>query len=216
MHSLVSSSLPEHNHHEPQATAPKMASRKLLVCSIGNPGSAYRNTRHSAGHSILELLRESLQFPTFSAERGYNGGLLSRSSYDDTYTLFQSGSLMNVSGKPVKTAWQAFQRELPSQEERERALLVVLHDELEKPLGQVKLKKTGSPAGHNGLISIIAQLHTKDFLRLGIGIGRPVSHESDVVAKYVLGKFTPRERDVLESQSLEKILQQLKQISEMP
>jgi PTH1 family peptidyl-tRNA hydrolase len=67
---------------------------------------------------------------------------------------------MNVSGKPVKTAWQAFLRDL-DQEERSRALLVVLHDELDKSLGEVKLKKTGSPGGHNGLSSIIAQLQTK-------------------------------------------------------
>lgn len=67
---------------------------------------------------------------------------------------------MNISGKPIKSAWQAFLREL-GQEEQHRALLVILHDELEKPLGQVKLKKTGSPAGHNGLISIIDHLKTK-------------------------------------------------------
>jgi PTH1 family peptidyl-tRNA hydrolase len=131
----------------------------VQVCSIGNPGSTYRNTRHSAGHSIIELLREALQYPQFSTERQY-GGLLSRGSYDDTYTLFQSPSYMNISGKPVKTAWQAFLKDL-DQEERARALLVVLHDELEKPIGQIKLKKTGSPSGHNGLVSIMAQLQTK-------------------------------------------------------
>jgi len=67
---------------------------------------------------------------------------------------------MNVSGKPIKSAWQAFVKELQP-EEQERALLVVLHDELEKPLGQVKLKKTGSPQGHNGITSIIGALNTK-------------------------------------------------------
>jgi PTH1 family peptidyl-tRNA hydrolase len=67
---------------------------------------------------------------------------------------------MNISGKPIKSAWKAFLRDLPA-EDRDRALLVILHDELEKPLGKVKLKKTGSPAGHNGLSSIIQQLQTK-------------------------------------------------------
>jgi PTH1 family peptidyl-tRNA hydrolase len=202
------------------------------VCSIGNPGPAYRNTRHSAGHSVIELVREALQYPQFSTERQY-GGLLSRGSYDDTYTLFQSPSLMNISGKPIKTAWHTFLREL-DQEERSRALLVVLHDELEKPLGEVKLKRTGSPSGHNGLSSIIAQLQTKvcpalarslldtkliflkDFLRLGVGIGRPDSRESKAVANYVLGKFTSHENDVLESKSLDKVLHHLKQISRTP
>lgn len=88
---------------------------------------------------------------------------MSRPLYDSTtspYTLFQSQSYMNLSGKPVKSAWQTFLKELLP-DEQERALLVVLHDELEKPLGQVKLKKTGSPQGHNGITSIIATLNTK-------------------------------------------------------
>lgn len=131
----------------------------MKVCSIGNPESTYRNTRHSAGHSVIELIRKSLHFSPFAVDRQY-GGLVSRGIYTDKYTLFQSPSLMNISGKPIKSAWRAFLREL-GQEEQDRALLVVLHDELEKPLGQVKLKETGSPAGHNGLISVIDHLKTK-------------------------------------------------------
>jgi len=131
----------------------------LQICSIGNPGSVYRNTRHSAGHSVIELVRKSLQYTQFSADRQY-GGMISKGFCDGNYTLFQSPSLMNISGKPIRSAWQAFLQGL-GQEERDRALLVVLHDELEKPIGQVKLKKTGSAAGHNGLISIITQLKTK-------------------------------------------------------
>ncbi|KAF8244704.1 peptidyl-tRNA hydrolase [Wilcoxina mikolae CBS 423.85] len=188
--------------------------RKLLVCSIGNPGSVYRNTRHSAGHSVIELIRESLQYSQFSTDRQY-GGLVSKGLYDDTYTLFQSPSFMNISGKPIRSAWQAFLQGLV-QEERERALLVVLHDELEKPLGQVKLKKAGSVAGHNGLISIIAQLKTMDFLRLGIGIGRPEARDSSTVARYVLGKFTSYEKGILETKSLDQVLKHLREISKLP
>jgi len=122
---------------------------------------------------------------------------------------------MNISGKPIKMAWRAFLNDLDT-EERERALLVILHDELEKQVGEVKLKKTGSPAGHNGLISIISQLQTKDFHRLGIGIGRPESRDSDVVAKYVLGKLTSFEKEKLEGQSLDKVLKHLVQLTKLP
>jgi PTH1 family peptidyl-tRNA hydrolase len=79
-----------------------------------------------------------------------------------SYILFQSPSLMNISGKSVTTAWQMFLKEL-ALKERGRALLVILHDELEKPIGHVKLKKTGSPSGHKGLFSIITHLRTKVF-----------------------------------------------------
>jgi len=67
---------------------------------------------------------------------------------------------MNVSGRPIKSAWRTFQGELQPKD-KGRAFLVVLHDELEKPLGQVKLKMTGSPQGHNGITSIIEALNTK-------------------------------------------------------
>jgi PTH1 family peptidyl-tRNA hydrolase len=108
---------------------------------------------------VIELVREALHYPQFSTDGRY-GGLVSQPPFGGAYTLFQSPSLMNISGKPIKTAWRAFLNDLNS-DEREHALLVILHDELEKQVGEVKLKKTGSPAGHNGLISIISQLQTK-------------------------------------------------------
>ncbi|KAL7273181.1 hypothetical protein RUND412_003976 [Rhizina undulata] len=186
--------------------------RKLLVCSIGNP-APYIGTRHSAGHTVIELVRQTLQYSPFSIERTY-GGLVSFGIYDQQYTLFQSPSLMNVSGKPVKNAWRAFLQDLHV-EERDRALLVVLHDELDKALGQVKVKKTGSPSGHNGLKSCIEYLQTKDFYRLGVGIGRPDSKESREISNYVLGKMTSFEKRMLEA-SLPKVLEALKGISKTP
>lgn len=73
---------------------------------------------------------------------------------------------MNISGKPVKTAWNQFLRGL-EEEEKENAVLVVLHDELEVALGKVKVKNTGSAGGHNGLVSCIQQLQTKVNIFLG-------------------------------------------------
>lgn len=99
-------------------------------------------------------------YTAFSRDRDYAGNVARSPGFDATYTLFQSPSLMNVSGKPVKAAWRAFLREL-TPEEQERALLVILHDELEKPLGKIKVKKTGGVAGHNGLTSIVSSLGTK-------------------------------------------------------
>lgn len=128
------------------------------MCSIGNPTSAYRNTRHSAGHAVLELIRETLEYPAFEHSHQF-GGRVSRGLYDG-YTLFESSSYMNLSGKPVASAWKTFQREL-DEEDKKRAMLVVLHDNLDKPMGVVKVKKTGSANGHNGITSIINSLGTK-------------------------------------------------------
>ena len=107
---------------------------------------------------MIELIREAHGYPDFSTDRKY-GGAVSAGLYDGGYTLFQSPTYMNVSGKAVSSAWKEFQRELDN-EDRERALLVILHDDLERAMGKIKLKKEGSTQGHNGITSIIGALGT--------------------------------------------------------
>lgn len=96
---------------------------------------------------------------------------------------------MNSSGKPVATAYKAFVRVLDS-DERKAAKMVVLHDELEAPLGKIKLKVGGSARGHNGLKDIVQALGDSNFIRIGVGIGRPESRDSRDVANFVLRKMT--------------------------
>lgn len=189
-------------------------SRKVLVCSIGNPGP-YLPTRHSAGHAITTLLAEHLGHSRFTRSKPHSGDISAPPSDDDTYTLWQSRSLMNVSGKGVRSAWNAFLAGLDA-EQQKRAVLVIVHDEMEVALGAVKVKKTGSAKGHNGITSIIESLQTKDFTRIGVGIGRPVSRDSQVVSDYVLGKFTPAENKIIKEKSLQLVIQKLKEIAEAP
>lgn len=95
---------------------------------------------------------------------------------------------MNVSGPPLAAAWRTFLRSLTSNEERRAARLVVLHDDLESPLGKTKTKTGGSANGHNGLKSCVNSLGVKGFVRIGVGIGRPESREKDDVSRFVLRK----------------------------
>ena len=104
---------------------------------------------------------------------------------------------MNVSGPPLAAAWRCFLRSLTSDEERKSARLVVLHDELESPLGKTKVKRGGSANGHNGLKSCINSLGVKGFVRIGVGIGRPESRESDDVSRFVLRKMKAVEADAI-------------------
>jgi PTH1 family peptidyl-tRNA hydrolase len=166
-----------------------MLRRPLFIASLGNPPPAYRNTLHSAGHTILSSLQQHLVYPPFAKSRAHANGLLSRGN---DFTLWQSPSLMNVSGPAVATAWKAFLRDLPN-EERTQAKLVIVHDELESPLGKIKVKNGGSAKGHNGLKSCVSSLGGMAFKRIGVGIGRPESRESRDVANYVLKKMTPIE-----------------------
>jgi PTH1 family peptidyl-tRNA hydrolase len=164
---------------------------RLLVCSIGNP-APYTNTLHSAGHTVLSVLASSLAYPTFLRDRAYGNGAVSRGS---DLTFWQSKSLMNVSGVGVSTAWRQFHKELRGEE----AKLVVIHDELELALGEVKVRDGAASAkGHNGLKDIAKCMPGQKYKRIGVGIGRPESRDPNVVAGYVLRKMSAMERAKVE------------------
>ena len=167
---------------------------RVLVASIGNP-SPYTHTLHSAGHTFLDALRERLGYPAFTKSRDYGGGFVSQG---DDFTLWKSPLLMNMSGKAVNAAYKHFQSTL-SPGEVSVAKLVVVHDELESEIGKLKMKARGSPKGHNGLKSCIQSLGGSNFLRLGVGIGRPESRDSKVVADYVLRKMTVMEKNKIKA-----------------
>jgi PTH1 family peptidyl-tRNA hydrolase len=164
---------------------------RLLVCSIGNP-APYTNTLHSAGHTVLQSLALALSYPSFQRSRNYGNGLVSQG---EEYTLWQSSSLMNVSGTGVAAAWKQFLADNRGSEGR----LVVVHDELELKLGEVRAKSGSlSPKGHNGLKSIKERLGGVEYTRIGVGIGRPESRDPDTVADYVLRKMSQQERTKVE------------------
>lgn len=115
---------------------------------------------------------------------------------------------MNESGKGVAAAYRAWLRE-----QREGGRLVVVHDELEKPLGSLSVKagKGLSARGHNGLKSCLQLLGETEWTRVGVGIGRPVSRDSNVVANYVLKKMSPAERGKVEG-AVEELVGRLRGI----
>ncbi|KXL42459.1 hypothetical protein M433DRAFT_59385 [Acidomyces richmondensis BFW] len=184
----------------------------LLVCSIGNPGTAYANTLHSAGHTILNKVIAHLGYEKFHKDRYLGNGLVSKpltvcSGRD--WTFWQSTSYMNLSGKSVQAAYTAWSKQLPLGEE---GRLVIVHDELEKPLGAVTLRTTRASAkGHNGIKSIMATMGGTPFARISIGIGRPMSRESDEVSRYVLKKMTEAEKSTIDG-CVEEVVEKLKQI----
>ena len=179
---------------------------RVFVASIGNP-APYTNTLHSAGHTVLDALRELLGYPTFMKSKDYGGGFI---SHGDDLTLWKSPLLMNTSGKAVSAAYRYFKSTLPSGESF-AARLVVVHDELESELGKLRIKSQGSPKGHNGLKSCIRSLGGPDFLKLGVGIGRPESRDSKDVANYVLRKMTMLEKNKI-NESAEEALSLLRAI----
>ncbi|KAL8637224.1 MAG: hypothetical protein Q9228_005486 [Teloschistes exilis] len=176
-----------------------MSFRHIFVASIGNPSPTYTNTLHSAGHTVLSHLRVWLHTSPFKKSRIHASGLLSDDPRDPYWILWQSPSLMNISGKPVHTAWRAFLSSLATPEERKAARLVLVHDELELPIGKIKVRQGEQSAkGHNGVKSVMATLPKgTDLTKVGVGIGRPASRESNDVAAYVMRKMTEAEVDIM-------------------
>lgn len=177
---------------------------RLLVCSIGNP-SPYQNTLHSAGHTVLTSLAATLSHPPFHKSRAYGNALVSPGPM---YTLWQSSSLMNVSGTGVAAAWRQFLKDGGAE-----ARLVVVHDELELGLGEVRIRSGNlSAKGHNGLKSIKEALSGLEYTRIGVGIGRPQSRDPDAVATYVLRKMSGVERSKIEG-CVVKVEEELRKMS---
>jgi len=159
----------------------------LLVVGLGNPGREYARTRHNVGFDVVELL----------ASR--HGGQLragkERALVDEVrieghrVALAEPTTFMNLSGEAVGPLVRRFGID-------DLAHLVIVHDELDLPVGEVRLKFAGGLAGHNGLRSIRQHLHTADFSRVRIGVGRPPSSAEG--ADHVLSKVSRADRELLD------------------
>lgn len=158
-----------------------------LIVGLGNPGRDYETTRHNAGFWWVDELARTGQMSFRSESKFY--GLLARGvvSGHEVF-LLKPQSFMNLSGRAVGAVAQ-FYKVLPQE-------ILVVHDELDLQPGVARLKMGGGHGGHNGLKDIIAQLGTRDFWRLRLGIGRPV--ERTEVVNYVLNDPRRDERELID------------------
>lgn len=157
-----------------------------LFVGLGNPGVEYETTRHNAGFWWIDALARDLGV-TLMPERAYHGLVARVNRHGHVLWLLEPTTFMNLSGKSV-AALARFYKIAPEQ-------ILVVHDELDLPPGHVKLKRGGSPAGHNGLKDIQAQLGSADFWRLRLGIGHP-GVKSEVI-HYVLKKPSAEHREAI-------------------
>ncbi|MBA3589481.1 aminoacyl-tRNA hydrolase [Methylibium sp.] len=157
-----------------------------LMVGLGNPGPEYEATRHNAGFWWLEAVARALK-ATLHAERGYHGKLARVNTPSGALWLLEPQTFMNLSGKSV-AALARFYKIAPDE-------ILVAHDELDLPPGEMKLKQGGGHAGHNGLRDIHAQLGATDYWRLRLGIGHP-GVKAEVV-NYVLGKPAAEHREAI-------------------
>lgn len=158
------------------------------MVGLGNPGPEYEATRHNAGFWWIEAVARRLKV-SLQTERGYHGRLARANLPSGPLWLLEPQTFMNLSGKSV-AALARFYKITPEE-------ILVAHDELDLPPGEMKLKHGGGHAGHNGLRDIHAQLGASDYWRLRLGIGHP-GVKSEVV-NYVLGKPMAEHREAIEA-----------------
>lgn len=165
----------------------------MIIVGLGNPGARYESTRHNAGFWVVDRLAALWGAPAFRSK--FQGHLTQVDRPSRTglvrVGLLKPTTFMNLSGQSVQGA-AAFFKATPRD-------IVVVHDELDLPLGRVALKVGGGSAGHNGLKSVTQCLGSPDYVRLRLGIGRPGPDFRGDIADFVLEGVPPLEKPVYES-----------------
>jgi PTH1 family peptidyl-tRNA hydrolase len=159
-----------------------------LIVGLGNPGAEYDGTRHNIGFEVADELAQRWALP--KAKPKYRGLLTEGRTGPGgpRVAILKPQTYMNDAGESVSPARGAFKVPLDR--------VLVVHDEIDLPFGEIRTRTGGGLAGHNGLKSLKARLGSPDFARVRIGVGRPPTTDPDRVAAYVLGRFREPKADV--------------------
>jgi PTH1 family peptidyl-tRNA hydrolase len=162
-----------------------------LIVGLGNPGAEHERTRHNIGFEIARTLIDRWQLPKPKARfRGLltEGRIAGATQPGPRVGVLLPQTYMNDAGQSVGPARGALQAELDH--------VLVLHDEIDLPFGEIRVRLGGGLAGHNGLKSVRQGLGSPDFARVRVGVGRPATTDPDRVAAYVLGRFSEPRAEV--------------------
>lgn len=157
---------------------------KYLIVGLGNIGDEYRNTRHNIGFKVLDALAEASNI-SFETQR--YGDVAKMRVKNKQLVLLKPSTYMNLSGNAVRY-WK-------DKENIGLDHILVVVDDLALPFGAIRIKPSGSAAGHNGLKNIAAMLNTQNYARLRFGIGNDFPRGTQI--DYVLGNFTLDQRQML-------------------
>ena len=165
-----------------------------IIVGLGNPGRDYAHNRHNIGFRCLNYFTRlhSIRFDKRQCRARVGIGEIA----GDELLLVKPGTFVNLSGKAVGC--------LVSKHSILLSDLLIIYDDLDLPLGKIRLRQSGASGGHKGMASIIAALGSDSFPRIRVGIGRPevegiTSTDEDAIVNYVLSNFTPGENEVIES-----------------
>lgn len=156
-----------------------------LIVGLGNPGKTYKKTRHNIGFAALDYLAEKYSLE-FKQSTKFNGLLAKGTIAGQSCILLEPLTFMNLSGEAVAAVLRYYEIEL--------AHLLVIVDDVDLPLGRMRLRIDSGPGTHNGLKSVEEHLQTNRYARLRLGVGNRTDED---LASYVLGKFTSEEEQLV-------------------
>jgi len=170
-----------------------------LIIGLGNPGSQYLNTRHNLGFNALNYFQDTLaDFSSWQSLEKFKALISEGQINDEKIILAKPQTFMNFSGQVVKLLTDFYKIDC--------ADIWILHDDLDLPLGTLRINQNGSAAGHQGVVSIIEKLGTKDFVRFRLGIAPNSQNFLASLAKkflstknFVLRKFTAGEKETVQT-----------------
>ena len=154
----------------------------LIIAGLGNPGKEYENTRHNAGFMVMDALAEKIGADISEKKhkalcgKGVIGG--------EKVILMKPQTYMNLSGEAVVEAMKFYRLQAKD--------ILVIYDDMDMPVGKIRLREKGSAGGQNGMKNIIAHLHTQEFNRIRVGIGKDARVP---VVNWVLGKIRKEEQE---------------------
>lgn len=187
----------------------QISNKQILIVGLGNPGGNYKNSRHNVGFMAVDKLIQKWQEEEIEKLRNKEiKGIEVMEHIDKKILLLKPLTFMNQSGQAVSLISQYLNISISN--------IIVIHDDIDLPLGQLKIQKGGGTAGHHGLESIVKSLGTEDFIRFRVGIGRPGEMQNvqcrmnndkkKNITNYVLEGFTKEEGEMIEK-TVERVVE---------
>lgn len=189
-----------------QRNAKRVKSETLLIVGLGNIGSEYKNTRHNAGFMFVDMLQQELGGSEWKEKKMVKAELSEAILGDQKVILVKPTTFMNLSGEAISLVTNFYKIDQKN--------LWIVYDDLDLPLGKIRLRLDGSAGTHNGMKSALTHLPSNTFPRIRIGIeSRGDHYELDIpqqmdTSTFVLGKFTAKERPIIDA-SLDRAKQAL-------
>jgi len=162
----------------------------FVIVGLGNPGSKYDNTRHNVGFDAIDILSEKYGIPVKKLK--HKALLGDGNIADKRVILVKPQTFMNLSGESVRDIVEWYKVSMNN--------LIIIYDDIDLPIGRIRVRQRGSSGTHNGMRSVIYQIQSDDFPRVRIGIGK--APEGWQLADFVLSKFNPEDRKIIDESIL--------------